>query len=314
MEHFVTLFDKFFLPQGLSLQMSMERHIDKYCLWIISLDSETYNVLNKLNLQNCEILFVEDFEDIQLKEVKMNRSRNEYYWTLTPFSSKFVFSRDDSIKRVTYIDADIWFRKCPKPIFQEIENLNIGVLITDHCYSPEYDQSLTSGQYCVQFMTFYRKNGEIVRKWWEDRCIEWCYNRIEAGKFGDQMYLNDWPERFGERVYVLKDKERILAPWNAGRFPYGNSIVYHFHGLRILSKHRVNIGSYYLPDVVIKNIYHLYLNDLKEAIRILENQGIKFMPQATNSLSLIQWFKNKYIILKRIISLINISSTLKLNS
>ena len=314
MEHFVTLFDNFFLPQGLALHMSMERHINKFTLWILCVDKKTFDILSALKLNNVKLLQLEKFENENLLAAKANRSIGEYCWTLTPFVPKFVFESDVDVERVTYLDADLWFRKQPQEIFDELNKSGKHVLITDHAYAPEYDQSKTSGQYCVQFMTFTKQGGEIVRKWWEERCLEWCFNRYEDGKFGDQMYLDDWPLRFKDLVHVLKNKELTLAPWNVTRFPYGNSIVYHFHGLRLLSKHRVSIGSYYLPDVVIKNIYHLYLNDIKEAIRILENQGIKFMPQATNSLSLIQWFKNKYIILKRIISLINISSTLKLNS
>jgi hypothetical protein len=34
MEHYVTLFDSLFLPQGLALHMSMERHAGVYTLWI----------------------------------------------------------------------------------------------------------------------------------------------------------------------------------------------------------------------------------------------------------------------------------------
>src|SRR3546814_15041181 len=105
--------------------------------------------------------------------------------------------------------------------------------MTDHGHSPEYDQSATSGQYCVQFMTFNRHGGEHIRHWWESRCIEWCFARFEDGKFGDQKYLDDWPERFGNDVHVLGHEAWTQAPWNATRFPYSQSILFHFHGLRL---------------------------------------------------------------------------------
>src|SRR3546814_10715067 len=92
----------------------------------------------------------------------------------------------------------------PISIFAEFEKSGAHVLMTDHGYSPEYDQSATSGQYCVQFMTFNRHGGEHIRHWWESRCIEWCFARFEDGKFGDQKYLDDWPDRFGNDVPVLE--------------------------------------------------------------------------------------------------------------
>ena len=55
--------------------------------------------------------------------------------------------------------------------------------------------------------------------------MEWCFNRFEEGKFGDQKYLDKWPELFDDKVHILSNKELLLAPWNATRFPYTNSII-----------------------------------------------------------------------------------------
>ena len=280
MEHFVTLFNSLFLPQGLALHRSMERHIKDYVLWILCVDDETHEVLNKLSLNNVLLLKLSDFETPELLSVKPDRTIGEYCWTLTPFAPRFVFEANSAVQRVTYIDADIWFRKHPKPIFDELDSSGKQVLITDHAYAPEYDQSATSGQFCVQFMTFTREGGESVRQWWEERCIEWCYARFEDGKFGDQKYLDDWPERFGSLVHVLQDKERALAPWNAMRFPYANAVFYHFHGLRILSRKQFQDGGYSLPLALKQYVYKPYCNDLKEAINQLEAIPFIWKPQA----------------------------------
>ena len=129
-------------------------------------------------------------------------------------------------------------------------------------------------------MTFMRLEGELVRKWWEERCIEWCFNRFEDGKFGDQRYLDKWPQQFPNIVHILQDKELCLAPWNASRFPFGNAVFYHFHGLRITSKNSVNTGGYTLPSPVLKYVYEPYLKDLKKSIEILSSIGIELKPQA----------------------------------
>ena len=255
MEHFVTLFDSLFLPQGLALHRSMERHVRRYVLWVLCVDNETHDVLEKLALPNVRLLKLSMLETEELLLVKPEKTIGEYCWTLTPFAPRFVFEADVTVQRVTYLDADLWFRKNPKPIFGELDASGKQVLITDHAYAPEYDQSATSGQFCVQFMTFTREGGETVRQWWEERCIEWCFARFEDGKFGDQKYLDDWPERFNSLVHVLQDKERTLAPWNAMRFPYANAVFYHFHGLRIISRRQLQIGDFLLPLVLKQYVY-----------------------------------------------------------
>ncbi len=296
MQNFVTLFDSLFLPQGLALYASMQRHITHYNLWILCVDDEVHEVLQLLALPNVRLLQLSLLETADLLRVKSERAKGEYCWTLTPFAPRFVFEADSNVDCVAYIDADLWFRKDPIKIFQELDTAGKSVLITDHGYAPENDQSATSGQYCVQFMVFKRHGGEAVRQWWEDRCIEWCYARAEDGKFGDQKYLETWPDIFADQVHVLQNSEWALAPWNVTRFPYGNSVFFHFHGLRIVDKNNINIGAYNLPKVVYKFIYGPYFDDIRTAIKCLGECGVAIKSQAKST----SWFK---IILSRLLHL-----------
>lgn len=280
MEHYVTLFDSLFLPQGLALHMSMERHMSEYTLWILCVDDQAFDVLQRIGLSNVRLLRLSELETVELKRVKKTRSKGEYCWTLTPFAPRFVFEADSSVVRVTYVDADIWFLKCPSPIFRELEDSGKHLLITDHSYTPEYDQSATSGQYCVQFMVFEREKSEFVRQWWEDRCVEWCFARYEDGKFGDQKYLDDWPIKFNDIVHVLERQEWTQAPWNATKFPYSQGIFYHFHGLRIMKNRKVDFGSIYvLPRLLIKNVYEPYIDDISCVDRLLAKNNFNITPQ-----------------------------------
>ena len=278
-EHFVTLFNNLFLPQGMALHRSMTRNVGNFCLWIICVDETTFNVLEELKLKNTRLLLLSDLETPELLRVKEKRTIVEYCWTLTPFAPKFVFEAAPKVNRVTYLDADLWIIRNPEIILEEFKNSKKSVLITEHAYAPEYDQSETAGIYCVQFMTFERGKSEPIRKWWEKKCIEWCFARSEDGKFGDQKYLDDWATRFSKSVHILQDKELALAPWNASRFPSGKAVFYHFHGTKIISETHLHSGYYRVPRIMFNRIYKPYFSELKECIISLKNVGYEVKTQ-----------------------------------
>jgi hypothetical protein len=283
-ENYVTLFDSLFLPQGLALNASLERHGGSYRLWVLCMDTQSYKVLNNLALPNVRPIPIEAVETDALRKVKSERSRGEYCWTLTPFTPKIVFDTDLTIDRVTYLDADFWFCGNPTALFSELERSGKQVLITDHGYATEYDQSHMTGQYCVQFVVFKRDGGEAVRHWWADRCLEWCYARNELGRFGDQKYLERWPIDFPDLVHVSKQLHAFQAPWNAKRFPPSAAVAYHFHGLRLMKNDYVLLTDHYhIPRSTFEIIYKPYLEDLKRALQLLRGIGHPTQEQITLS-------------------------------
>ena len=271
MEHYVTLFDSAFLPQALALHASMCRHAGPFLLWVLCMDEEVKTTLDALTIPSLKTVKLGDVETQKLLAIKGGRNRAEYCWTLTPFTPKMVFDRDPQAERVTYVDADMYLLKSPDPIFDEFRASGKAVMITDHAYDAEYDASATSGQYCVQFMTFVRGSSERVRQWWEDRCVEWCFDRVEEGKLGDQKYLDDWPTRFPEYVHVLSQIDVLLAPWNARRFPYSRAIAWHFQGFRLLGRSRALLHrGYSVPDIVDQMVYAPYMQELRNILCTLD--------------------------------------------
>ena len=278
-EHFVTLFDHNFLPAGLCLHRSLSQHASPFCLWILCADREVEEKLSQLALANVRLLSLREVENDALRIAKRNRTTIEYYWTLTPFTPQVVLAQDPGIERVTYVDADLFFLGAPSLLLDEFEQSGAEVMLTEHAYAPEYDRTVKSGKYCVQFMTFRNTaGGKSVMHWWQERCLEWCYARHEGGKFGDQKYLDDWPERFPGKIHVLSQRDRTLAPWNAAWFQAHpdsrDPVFFHFHGFRIVSSTRMLWYRGYEVGSRARRYYEQYTDAMRsEIIEIAKRWG-----------------------------------------
>ena len=286
MEHYVTLFDAGFAPQGIALHRSLQRHAGEHTLWVLCIDEAVESLLRDLELPDVRTIRLESIETEELLSVRAGRTRAEYCWTLTPFTHDLVLERAPDAARVTYVDADVWLRDDPSPIFADFERSGAAVQITEHAYAPDHDQTATSGRYCVQFLTMDRDRSVAVRNWWQERCLEWCYARAEDGKFGDQKYLDDWPQRFGDLVHVATPTSRFQGPWNATRFPYSEAAMYHFHGLRFVSPRSVFPVSsgYRIPKPHWRYVYEPYLEDVADAVaQITRTTGAGPTLQASKS-------------------------------
>jgi len=271
-EHFVTLFDSHYLPQGLCLYRSLEEQSEPFHLWIVAMDDACADALGSLSLRHATVVRLGELETEALRSVKPGRSIAEYCWTLTPFLASYVFQRAPGVPRATYVDADVFFFQPPTLLIQELVQSGKEVLITEHAFAPEYAAAARYGRFCVQFVTFRNtEGGRRVLQWWQERCIEWCYAREEDGKFGDQKYLDEWPELFAAQVHVLSRVDRTLAPWNVEHRSRDGApvrpVLYHFHGLKIVSGRRVVL--YFMYHIGRKNrwIYDRYLKAMRGAAR-----------------------------------------------
>ena len=298
MEHFVTLFDSFFLPQGLALFESLQQHCSDFTLWVLCLDDELEQALLKLNLPSLCLLSLSDLETTHLKELRHQRTRAEYCWTLTPWSIHWVFCQSPSATRVTYIDADAFFFQNPKPLLEEFGASKKGVLITEHAYAPECDGAALSGRYCVQFITFSVSTGLEILSWWKDQCMAWCFNRFENGLFGDQKYLESFEKLWPEQVFSVGREGQFQAPWNASIFRPSEALMFHFHGLRVIDNDHCLLTDYSIPQTTLSQIYRPY-------VQLIFNFCPRLLPsiprQSNNHLSWLSGLKlrfRKTIVLK----------------
>lgn len=305
MLNFCTLFDSNYLSRGLVTYRSlMEVTQGDVHLYVFAFDDKCFDVLKQMSLPHLTVISLAEFEDDALLAIKPTRTKGEYCWTCT--SSTILYCiKTFGLQNCTYIDADMYFYAHPQVLIDEMPD-DKHVMITEHRYTPQYDKSKLSGKYCVQFMYFDNSVcGLEVLTWWRDRCLEWCYNRHEDGKFGDQKYLDDWMERFN-CVHELRHLGGGLAPWNIQRFDYQvqnnhfsltlknnrdlnetfdytegegvEPIFFHFHGVKLYQ----NGGAIYAPKMYILNkntrqfLYEPYLRQLQLAQQHLYSFDTEF--------------------------------------
>jgi len=258
-------------------------------IYIFAFDELSFQILNDLHLDSVTIIPLEKFENEQLLDVKKDRSRAEYCWTCTSSTIEYVLT-NFNVPACTYIDADLFFYKSPDILTGEL-NHGKTVLITEHRYSwfSKIFEEKRAGRFCVQFVTFMNEpKSRMILNHWISQCIEWCYARYEDGKFGDQKYLDEWPETYNN-VKISEHHGAGVAPWNILQYQIFRSadsirgiekktgrefslIFYHFHFIRFMDNGTIDLGWNRIPGDIQKLLYIPYINKIKEMEHNLESK------------------------------------------
>ncbi len=296
MTFFCTLFDHNYLSRGLVMYESLKSHCsDEFKLYILTTDDIAFKWFCDNPQENITVNSLANIMESYpvLRKLENERTRTEFNWTLSSFSIQF-FIKKYNLPSITYLDADLCFYDDPKVLFDELKGES--VIITPHNYTPCYDQTATSGRYCVQFMYF--KNDEAgneVLEWWRNACEEFCPGKYTDGKFGDQKYLDDWLSRFSGKVHEEKHMGCGIAPWNVQQFDIEKDentfiisnkitkvkatlVFYHFHGVKeFLYEDKLfiwKLNDYELSDFIIDNFYKPYTQKLEELSTKLPKQNL----------------------------------------
>ena len=154
----------------MAMYRSLCRQCNNFHLYIFAFDDYCYNFFSSNDFEHVTVISLQEFEDQRLLVAKKNRSSGEYCWTCTPSTVLYVLDHFE-VDNCTYIDADLFFYSSPQVLIDEVGD--DSVMITEHRYTEKYDQTKTSGKYCVQFVFF--KNDKRARKvleWWREACLE----------------------------------------------------------------------------------------------------------------------------------------------
>lgn len=278
---FCTYFDRNYLPQALSLYNSLEKSCPDFMLYTICLDDDSYQILSILTYPKMTLI---KLAEIELKYpdllfAKSNRSKVEYYFTLSPAMPLYIFEVY-SPKLLTYLDADLFFFSDPKPIFEEMGSCSIAII--EHKLHSYFSSMFVYGRFNVGWISFRNdEEGMACLKYWNQQCLEWCYKRLENGKFADQKYLDYWPNLY-KNLKIINHKGANVAPWNLGNYNVkmrGDSILideqvlifFHFHGLKKYLPNIYSVGYRItkVNHVSRLKIYNTYITNLLENSRMV---------------------------------------------
>ncbi len=275
---YCTCFDQYYLPRALALHASLVRYCTSFRLYALCFDKASYSTLVQMKLTGVVPIPLEAFEegDSELLKAKRNRSQVEYYFTCTPSLCLYVLNHSPEIDFVTYLDADLYFFEDPQPLFDEMIDHSIGII--EHRFAKGAMRYKRFGLYNVGWVSFRRdEHGMACLKWWRERCLEWCYDRLEGNRFADQKYLDDWPLRF-QKVRVIQHKGANVACWNIanhhviernGKVWIGDQplLFFHFASFKEVRSwlFKTSFGSYLVSPsrTVRRYIFEPYICELK---------------------------------------------------
>jgi len=248
--YFCTLFDSGYLFKGAVMISSLKKHCPDSIVFVLCLDTLVAEILVDLNIEGCVCIALAQVENDALLAAKANRNVAEYCWTLSSFFTAWLMENRPEVDLLTYVDADMMFYSSPEPLYAEMREASIGIV--EHRFIPRLAHLESKGRFCVEWVSFRRDDQGLACLFkWRAQCLEWCYDRLEAGRMGDQKYLDAWPSDYS-RTRVLAHAGSGVAPWNYANYRYIRTsqgqimvddvplIFYHFHQFQLIDD-----GSFY---------------------------------------------------------------------
>ena len=283
--HFCTCFDNNYLIYGCALYDSLRRIVADFTLYIVCLDETVRENLATLGWPEAVLIPLSEIEadDPEYAATAATRSRVEYIFTLSPVMPLYLLRKYPEIDILAYLDSDLYFFASPEVLYQEMGDRSL--LIFEHdFYREESFRARDAGRFNMAFQ-LYRNDptGRACLNHWRRECLEWCFDRMEDGKFADQKYLEEWPEKFGA-VIASNHSGGGLAPWNCGKHRFNLSgtapeadgkpvIFYHYQGCKALEMNVLLAGSHlflrYLSNPLADYFYGTYFRALQKNKKML---------------------------------------------
>ena len=264
------------------------------------MDDESFSFLDTNPIKNTIPIHFSKMENHfpELLAAKQNRNRVEYFFSCSPVVCNYIIKKNSKIESITYLDSDLYFFSSPQLIFDEIKNKSISII--EHRFNWITKRQIKYGKYNVGWITFKNDSEGLkcISDWMSD-CLNWCYQKVEKERFGDQKYLDSWPKKY-KNLHVINCKGANVAIWNVGGYRFSKKdnqimidneklIFYHFAnlnqiGLRCFKSNlsrvfvrlegilKTDIYEHYASEIIKNNVLK---RNIKTKMDIHLNNGVK---------------------------------------
>lgn len=245
MNHFCTYCDSGYAARLLCLHDSLREQGEPFVLHVLCFDARVPAVIAAVGSPALVAIPLDEVlrDHPEFAAVRTQRTKAEFFFTATPVLVQHCFQRLPDAERITYLDADLFFFGPASAVFAEQGDASVGIV--PHRFPPRLKHLEKNGTYNVAWVSFRRDAaGLACLAWWRARCLEWCHDYVDRGRYADQGYLDEFPSRF-TGVRALQHPGIDAAPWNIddarierdnGRLQIDGQplLFYHFQGLREL--------------------------------------------------------------------------------
>ena len=227
MKNIVTLSDYNYLYKGLALYESLaSTSSEKFNLYYLCLDDDSYNKLKSLNLPNLTPIHT-NVEGLS-RDPNVSYSTNNpsgkkfrhYCFSLSSRGVKYLFKKY-KLKDIFYIDSDIFFYEDIDLLKKESEDKAVAIFPHLHVPKPTYVGAYNVG------VIYFKNNpeGNEVLNFWED-CVVNSKNKYRNSGYdtcGDQKYVELFEDLFPKSIHIYGSKNIVHgAPYNYEYFVFLN--------------------------------------------------------------------------------------------
>ena len=240
----VTIFDKNYIVRTLAFYDALCK-VEKECIfWFACMDQETKHIMSILDLPRVKLFTIEDMGDTELLGTKSGRSYAEFVFTSKSAAMHYVMNKIPDGDALVFSDNDVIYFSSPKNILNRIASLGKSIAIVPHRFPKEKEyMNERVGRYNAGLVYFIAgENSRLCIRDWRKECVNWCYLKYENGRFGDQLYMNAWPEKY-TGVYEIPDKGVNVGSWSLSNWKVSKKegifyidesllVCYHYHRIK----------------------------------------------------------------------------------